>query len=404
MSGADENLTRAHELLADVPLIGKSLRFRFYVRWPKTNSPVDGHNDFPFMIRGWYLGRVGDPEVDAHEMPIAHTDLLRLRKGSVGGVFWSAYVPCPSANANNDFSDEVHYESLRATMQQIDIIYSLVERYPHALGLARTSGEVWDVFRSGRVASLIGVEGLHQIANSASVLRNFHRLGVRYITLTHDSNNIYADATNSSGPIHNGLSEKGIAMVNEMNRIGMIIDLSHTSVAVQKQVLEISKAPVIFSHSSCSAVTKHPRNSPEEVLDMLKTNGGVFMISFLPKLTDADRPTLERVADHIQHVGERIGYKHVGIGSDFDGIMQTASGLEDVSKFPMLIAELLRRGVPEESIRDLVGLNALRVLDEVEAVSERMKNGGEEMLHDEFEPIWDPEIRNKVRQVRGVSD
>ncbi|RYP29371.1 hypothetical protein DL767_006757 [Monosporascus sp. MG133] len=319
MGGVDENLIRARELLADVPLIGN-----------------------------------------------------------------------PGPNASNDFSTEAHYESLRATMQQIDIIYSLLELYPHDLGLARTSGEVWDVFRSGRVASLIGIEGLHQIANSAGVLRNFHRLGVRYITLTHDSNNLYADATGNKSP----------ASADH----GRIVDLSHTSVAVQKQVLRISTAPVIFSHSSCSAVTKHPRNSPDEVLDMLKVNGGVFMITFLRKLTDADQPTLERVADHVQHVGDRIGYKHVGIGSDFDGTMQTASGLEDVSKFPMLIADLLRRGVPEQSIRDLVGLNVLRVLDAVEEVSVRMKKGEEKMLHDVFEPIWDEKTREEVKQVRGVFD
>lgn len=156
---------------------------------------LDGHNDFPYMIRGWHLGRVGDTEVDAGDMPIAHTDITRLQKGRVGGVFWSAYVPCPEANTSNDFSTDHHYESLRATIQQIDIIHLLAERYPRDLSLARTSAEVWDAFKSGRVASLVGVEGLHQIANSASALRNFARLGVRYVTLTHDSNNLYADAT-----------------------------------------------------------------------------------------------------------------------------------------------------------------------------------------------------------------
>jgi membrane dipeptidase len=193
------------------------------------------------MIRGWHLGRIGDAQVDADDMPIFHTDLRRLRNGRVGGVFWSAYMPCPEANANNDFSTDHHYETLRATLQQIDMIYTLAERYPHDLCLARTSAEVWGAFRSGKVASLIGVEGLHQIANSASVLRIFARLGVRYVTLTHDSNNLFADATvtfqlapnydsrrllmtfsqNASGPIHHGLSEEGLLMIKEMNRIGM---------------------------------------------------------------------------------------------------------------------------------------------------------------------------------------
>ncbi|KAH7361343.1 renal dipeptidase family [Pyrenochaeta sp. MPI-SDFR-AT-0127] len=378
-------LDRAQQLLADVPLI-------------------DGHNDFPYMIRGWHLGRIADSEVDAERMPIAHTDITRLRKGCVGAVFWSAYVPCPEPSANNDFSTAAHYESLYATLQQIDIINSLIEKYPHALGLAQSSKEVWDIFKSGRIAGLIGVEGLHQIANSASVLRTFRRLGVRYITLTHDSNNIYADSTNAREPAHHGLSKEGIAIVKEMNRIGMVVDLSHTSVATQKQVLALTKAPVIFSHSSCSALTKHPRNSPDEVLDALKANGGVFMVTFLRKLTDADNPTLEKVADHIQHVGERIGYEHVGIGSDFDGTMQTASGLDDVSMFPYLIAELLKRGVEEASIKALAGLNVLRVLDAVDQVSESMMTRNVEMLQDTIEPVWGDEIRNEVRKVRGIYD
>ncbi|KAK7178674.1 membrane dipeptidase [Paraphaeosphaeria sporulosa] len=350
------------------------------------------------MIRGWHLGRINDPDVDVEDMPIAHTDITRLRKGCVGGVFWSAYVPC----AENDFSMAAHYDSLHATLQQIDLIHCITEKYSHAIGLAQTSQDVWDIFKSGRVAGLIGVEGLHQIANSASVLRNFRRLGVRYITLTHDSNNLYADATNSREPAHQGLSEKGVAIVQEMNRVGMIIDLSHTSGATQKQVLAISKAPVIFSHSSCSALTKHPRNSPDEVLDALKENGGVFMVTFLRKLTDATDPTLLKVADHIQHVGDRIGYEHVGIGSDFDGTMQTASGLDDVSKFPYLIAELLRRGIEEKFVRGLAGLNLMRVLDKVDAVSLNKLKEKADILLDRIEPVWDEKIRAEVRAVRGI--
>ncbi|KAJ4859933.1 membrane dipeptidase (Peptidase family m19) domain-containing protein [Trichoderma breve] len=363
MESANDHLILAKKLLAETPL-------------------VDGHNDFPFMIRGWHSGRIG--EIDARRMTIAHTDMERLRKGCVGGVFWSAYVPCPNENSTNNFSTEIHYESLRATLQQIDIIHTLVERHPDDLQLATTSKEVWHAFQSGKVASLIGVEGLHQIANSASALRNFHRLGVRYITLTHDSNNLYADSTNAAASHHGGLSEKGVEMIKEMNRIGMIVDLSHTSVQVQKEALSIAKAPVIFSHSSCSSVTWHPRNSPDDVLDMLKINGGVFMVSFLRKLTDANNPTLSRVADHIQYVGERIGYEHVGIGSDFDGVMQTPLGLEDVSKFPFLIAELLMRGIPEPSIKEI------------------MKGKGVEMLHDWIEPIWDEQVKDEVKRVRGV--
>jgi membrane dipeptidase len=383
MSNYTDHLYRAKEILARVPLI-------------------DGHNDFPYMIRGWHLGRINSPEVDINDMPIAHTDITRLKKGLVGGVFWSAYVPCPSVCANNDFSTPAHYDSLYATLQQIDLIHSITQQHSHKLGLADNSKEVWDIFNSGRVAGLIGVEGLHQIANSASVLRNFRRLGVRYITLTHDSNNLYADATNASEPAHNGLSQHGFDIVREMNRVGLIIDLSHTSVDTQKQVLSKSKAPVIFSHSSCSALTKHPRNSPDEVLDALKENGGIFMVTFLRKLTDATNPTLERVADHIQHVGDRIGYDHVGIGSDFDGTMQTASGLDDVSKFPFLFAELLRRGVDEKSLQGLAGLNLLRVMDEVDKVSETMVAKRVDILLDAIDPIWGEDIREEVRAVRNV--
>nr|AQZ42165.1 putative membrane dipeptidase [Gliocladium sp.] len=310
----------------------------------------------------------------------------------------------PDRHAKNDFVVDAQYESLRATMQQIDIIHTLIERYSDRLGLARTSSEVWEVFRSGRIASLIGVEGLHQIANSPGVMRNLYRLGVRYITLTHDSNNLYADSTNSSGPFHGGLSRDGISIVKEMNRIGMMVDLSHTSVATQKHVLAISKAPVIFSHSSCASVTEHPRNSPDDVLDMLKANGGVFMITFIRKPTDAESPTLEKVADHVQHVGDRIGYEHVGIGSDFDGVMLTASGLDDVSKFPLLIAELLKRGVSDHSIKNMIGLNVLRVMDSVEEVSMKMKETGEEMLHEVFEEIWDEKMRDEVRKTRDIFD
>ncbi|PTB62206.1 hypothetical protein BBK36DRAFT_1129766 [Trichoderma citrinoviride] len=381
MESSDHYLRRAEKLLAGTPLI-------------------DGHNDFPYMIRGWHLGKVGD--VDARQMPVAHTDLDRLRKGRVGGVFWSAYVPCPKENSTDNFSTAVHYESLRETLQQIDIIHTLVELYPDTLQIARSSAEVCEAHASGRIASFIGVEGLHQIANSASVLRNFHRLGVRYVTLTHDSNNLYADSANAAAPYHDGLSDEGVEMIQEMNRIGMIIDLSHTSIQVQRQVLDISTAPVIFSHSSCSAVTQHPRNSPDDVFDMLKANDGVFMVSFLRKLTDAADPTLARVADHIQHVGERIGYEHVGIGSDFDGTMQTPAGLEDVSKFPFLIAELLRRGVSEESVKDIAGRNVLRVLDEVQQVSAKLVAEGTAMLHDRIDPIWDEKIREEVKRVRGV--
>ncbi|OJJ45949.1 hypothetical protein ASPZODRAFT_547278, partial [Penicilliopsis zonata CBS 506.65] len=373
----------ARRLLSEVPLI-------------------DGHNDFPLMIRGWHQSKLYDG-LDAHKMPLFHTDWTRLRRGQVGGQFWSAYVPCPPPNAENNFSLSVHHDALHQTLQQIDLIHALVELYPAQLGLACSPREVWTVFRSGRVASMIGVEGLHQIANSASVLRMFYRLGVRYITLTHNSNNLYADAALASDQAHGGLSIQGRKMVQEMNRIGMMIDLSHTSEAVQQQVLGLSVAPVIFSHSSCTSLSHHLRNVSDPVLDMLHQNRGLIMISFLPKLTDEQpqRQTLARVADHIVHVGERIGYEHVGIGSDFDGTMHTARGTDDVACYPQLIAELLRRGLSEESVRRVAGLNLLRVWEEIDAVAGKLQTEKQPMLLDEIEPMWDEKTRQEVIAARA---
>ncbi|KAF7596689.1 hypothetical protein BBP40_000612 [Aspergillus hancockii] len=382
----DEYELRARCILKEVPLI-------------------DGHNDFPFMIRGWHQSKLYDDGFDPYHMPLFHTDFNRLRLGQVGGQFWSAYVPCPPANKSNDFSLVVHHDALHQTLQQIDLIHSLIELYPSQLGLAQSPADVWETYRSGRVASMIGVEGLHQIGNSASVLRMFHRLGVRYITLTHNSNNLYADAALAPTTAHGGLSPEGRDMIAEMNRIGMIVDLSHTSDAVQQQVLKLSKAPVIFSHSSCTAISNHRRNASDAVLDLLKLNHGVIMISFLPELTDDSNPranaTLARVADHVIHVGERIGYEHVGIGSDFDGTMHIAKGLDDVTRYPSLIAELLRRGLSDKTVSDIAGLNVLRVWEQVEAVSREMKVVEKARIFgDEIEPIWDQETIDEVLRHR----
>lgn len=289
------------------------------------------------------------------------------------------------------------------TLQQIDLIHHTIERYPSQLALTTSASQIWNVFRSGRVASLIGVEGLHQVANSASVLRNYHRLGVRYITLTHSQNNLYADSATSEAPFHGGLSSAGVDMVKEMNRIGMIVDLSHTSEQTQEQALALSTAPVIYSHSSCAGLCQHVRNVSDGCLQALKRNGGVIMISFLPSLTSSSDPArVKEVANHIIHAGERIGFEHVGIGSDFDGVMQTVSGLEDVAMFPNLVEELLRRNVPENAVRGVVGLNFIRVLEQVEAVasaSERRPDG--HVLSDEIQPIFDEATRKEMVRVRS---
>jgi membrane dipeptidase len=241
--------------------------------------------------------------------------------------------------------------------------------------MVSTADDVWSNFeKSDTISSLMGIEGLHQIGNSASILRMYHRLGVRYATLTHFCHNRYADSASPKDPLHNGLSPEGEAMVREMNRLGIIVDLAHTSHITMLDTLQVSSAPVIFSHSSTFALCPHPRNVPDDVLIELKKNGGVIMITFVPEYIccgDERNATLSDVADHIEHVGSLIGYEHVGLGSDFDGMPAGIKQLEDVSKYPELIEELLRRGISAPDLGGVVGNNVLRVLKAVELEAER---------------------------------
>ncbi|KAI9792513.1 MAG: hypothetical protein M1816_002033 [Peltula sp. TS41687] len=374
----DDYLSRARRLLTEVPLIVRALI-------------ADGHNDFAFFIRAWFENQVNGDDFNPYQMSIGHTDFTKLKSGQLGGQFWSAFVPCPPNP--DDFSDAAHFDTLRQTIQQIDLIHYLIDKYPTVLALARTAADVSTIFRSGRIASLIGVEGLHQIGNSAGVLRTYYRLGVRYVTLTHTSNNRYADSSTSSGPAHGGLSDEGQQMIREMNRIGMIIDLSHTSDATQRQAIEISNAPVLFSHSSCSGLSPHPRNVSDDVLEILKQNGGVIMISFIRAHIDpagGKAASLSTVADHVMYAAERIGWSHIGIGSDFDGMLEGPDGLEDTSKYPFLVAELLRRGVSEDQLKGVLGQNVIRVLQQVEEVAQRA-DPNSDILLDQFSPIFTEE-------------
>lgn len=225
-----------------------------------------------------------------------------------------------------------------------------------------------------RISSLIGIEGLHQIGNSASILRLYHQLGVRYATLTHHCHNKYADSE-AGKPLHNGLSDEGVKIVREMNRMGMIVDLSHTSANTQRDALNVSLAPVIFSHSNAFSLCNHTRNVPDDVLQLVKENDGVVMVTFLPAYVtnDPKDATLETVADHIEYIGNLIGYRHVGIGSDFDGMLDAPKGLEDVSKYPDLIDELLARDIDPQDVKNVMGLNAIRVLERVEYVAADLK-------------------------------
>ncbi|KAK8003898.1 hypothetical protein PG989_003617 [Apiospora arundinis] len=377
MTDEESIKVRADRLLADVPLI-------------------DGHNDFPYMIRGWFQNQVGGADFNIDTMPIGQTDLQRLRRGKLGGQFWSAFVPCSTDTL----------APLRDTLQQIDLLHLMFGKWPHVFGFVDKAADILPTFKSGRLVSMIGIEGLHSTAESYSALRMFHRLGVRYATLCHNKGNSYCDSATSDSN-HDGLSTEGVKVVREMNRIGMIVDLSHTSNKAQIDVLRVSKAPVMFSHSSCYSLCPSPRNVTDEVLSLLKANNGLIMICFLPNLlvccdhssvekaeTPAVVATVSSVVDHIIHVGTTIGYEHVGIGSDFDGMLKGPEGLDDVSSYPSIVTELLSRGVSEEDVKLVMGLNVIRLLEEVELASQRAQaDESWEVPCDEIPPPWTTEQR-----------
>lgn len=330
---------------------------------------IDGHNDFPSQV----LARGGSLDlVDlARPQPRLHTDLPRLIEGRVGAQFWSAYVT----------PDSMGIGALRHGLREIDTIHRMVERYPE-LELATTADDIERIQQAGRIASLIGVEGGHAIENSLSALRSFYQLGVRYLTLTHSRTIDWADSGTDT-PRHGGLSPFGEEVIREMNRLGMFVDLSHTSPETMRDAIRVSDAPVIFSHSSVRAVTDHPRNVPDDVLRQLPQNGGVIMITFVPSFVSASgSATLNDVADHIDHARAVAGIDHVGIGGDFDGISTVPAGLEDVSTYPALFAELIRRGYSQEELRKIAGLNLLRAMKEMEATAERLRASREPSLLD----------------------
>lgn len=362
-----------------------------------TASPlIDGHNDLAYVIRE---GKRAPRDVDAYDLrkrSSGDTDLPRLRSGQVGAQFWSVFIP-------GDIKDSGY---AKVQLEQIDIARRMIERYPDALTLATTSSEITAAFRSGRIASLLGMEGGHAIENSLGALRAYYRLGVRYMTLTHNVTLDWADAA-MDVPRHNGLTPFGKEVVHEMNRLGMIVDISHVTPKVMHDVLDVAEAPVMFSHSSAKALTDHPRNVPDDVLRRLAGNGGVVMVTFIPafvsqavanwelrlaQLTTAKAPaeasrivaefsatnpkpiaTLQNVADHLDHVRKTAGVDHVGIGSDFWGDPEMPTGLEDVSRFPYLFAELIRRGWSDADLVKLAGGNMLRVLRRSEVVATRIQ-------------------------------
>lgn len=326
---------------------------------------VDGHNDLAWALRQQAAGRELATFDLAQPQPTLMTDIPRLRMGGVGAQFWSAYVPARMQGA----------AAVQGTLEQIDLIHRLVNRYPDTFELARTADDIERIVASGRIASLIGVEGGHAIAGSLPTLRMFFALGVRYLTLTHSTNVPWADSATDT-PRLGGLSPFGEEVVREMNRLGMLVDLSHTSPATMAHAIRVSDAPVIFSHTSARAVFDHPRNVPDDVLRLLPGNGGVVMVTFVPEFLARDgRATLAHVADHLDHVRAVAGADHTGIGSDFDGIPAAPEGLEDVSRFPALTAELLRRGWSDEDVRKAMGGNVLRAMRRAEAVAAAWEAG-----------------------------
>jgi membrane dipeptidase len=333
-----------------------------------------------------------------------HVDLPRIESGKMGGAFWSAFMPCP--HNVSDFSESNYAEIVRATLQQLDLFQQLQVRYPKIFTPSSTSAEAERMFKGGQLISPVGIEGLHQIGNSPATLRLYYSLGARYVTLTWNCHNIYADAAitadesgkfGPSKPLWHGVSEEGREMIYEMNRLGMLVDLAHVSkdtmidalVGSTKwgQAWKGSVAPPIFSHSSAYALCPHPRNVPDDVLQLVKQRNSLVMINFsadfiscrksdsgseMPE-TDSEFATLDQVVKHIRHIGELIGYDYVGIGTDFDGISNPPKGLEDVSKFPDLVAELLHQGVSRHDVIKVIGGNLLRVWQEADAVASMLK-------------------------------
>ncbi|KAL6308043.1 membrane dipeptidase-domain-containing protein [Sparassis latifolia] len=340
---------------------------------------IDGHIDLPILTRERYSNNISAFDLNLR-MP-GHVDIPRLREGRVGGFFWSTYMPC-SARPGKDFMNPTWL--VRDTLEQIDVVHLLIDKYPDTFELALTSNDVKSAISRGKIAGLIGIEGGHQIGNSIAVLRQMYALGVRYMTLTHSCHNAFADSCGISKtiePYWGGLSPLGYSLVTEMNRLGMLVDISHTSDVTAKQVLKYSKAPVIWSHSSARAVRDVPRNVPDDVLKLVGTTDGlsdaVIMVNFAPDFVAGNgEATLEALADHIDHIASITGRAHVGIGSDFDGIGTVPVGLEDVSKYPDLIAEMYRRGWNRFELAGLTGRNFLRIMEGAERVAAELHLAG----------------------------
>jgi membrane dipeptidase len=342
----------------------------------KQTPLIDGHNDYPWALRDIDPGKDLSKADIAEPVPKLMTDIPRLRQGGLGGQFWSVYTP----------STMMGKDATRVTMEQIDVVHRMTQKWPAVFQIAYTADDVERAFKAGRIASMIGMEGGHSIDNSLGALRMFQALGARYMTLTHSSNLAWADSATDQ-PAHGGLTKFGEEVVHEMNRLGMLVDLSHVSPDTMADALRVTEAPVIFSHSSSRAICNVPRNVPDNILQLVAKNGGVVMVTFVPgfisqavadfnarpeaerKGQTAPRATLSQVADHIDHIRKVAGIDHIGLGGDFDGITDVVQGLEDVSKYPDLTAELLRRGYSDADVKKIIGQNVLRVMRQAEKVA-----------------------------------
>lgn len=365
---------------------------------------VDGHNDLPYELREKDGPSFRNIDLTKPQKSF-HTDIERLKKGRVGAQFWSAYVPSSTGKKGT---------AIKMTLEQIDVIHEMARRYPEVFEMAYGTADIARIRKAGKIACLIGVEGGHSIDNSIEVLRNYYRLGVRYMTLTHSESLDWADSC-SDAPRANGLTPFGQSVVLEMNRLGMLVDLSHVSVATMKAALKVTKAPVIFSHSSARAVADHPRNVPDDVLKLVKANDGVVMVNFFSgfltpegaratqkmfemsrelkkkypdddvkfreafrawaKENDYPSGSIHDIVDHIDHIVQIAGIDHVGLGSDFDGVPKLPEQMADVSCYPLITQVMLDRGYKREEILKVLGGNAVRVFAAAEKVSAQMRDG-----------------------------
>lgn len=371
----------------------------------KATPLIDGHNDIAEQLRENYDLKIEGlaSGTDRWKPKPLMTDMARLHQGRVGAQFWSVYIP----------SEVTGDAAIRETIEQIDVVKRMVKAYPNDLALAGTADDIVRIHKTGKVASLIGIEGGHQIGGSLAALRQFYELGARYMTLTHFKNNEFADSA-TDDPKYHGINDFGRTVIHEMNRLGMLVDLAHVSDDTMRDALKVSKAPVIFSHSSARALDDHPRNVPDDILKLTAANGGVVMVNFysayvsndlrkwnaehaaeearlkslyvgqpekresamadFEKAHPAPLATVGEVADHVDHIAKIAGYDHVGIGGDLDGIDAAPNGLGTVSGYPLLFAELIRRGWSDENLAKLAGGNVLRVMRQAETVANSMKN------------------------------